>query len=182
MKYPINKQILFNFFKSQGIVKKIEEKIEIVEEKNKNKPDTLYKVTILLENNEYWQIVPENPTVIRPNKQTETIIVEFENSNLNLYFIEMKSKNSADILQKLERTFSWFYLLLNLLSNEKHKSFSLYYIVCKRKESEDKCLKERLLVFDSLDIRYKKFLFYTTENNFNFNILDLKKLKCGKEI
>lgn len=166
MIHKIDKQNIFNFLKSENIVRKINDGfVEIIEEKNKNKLDILYKVSIknLNKNNQYWEINPENPTYIRSSKPTERVILEQTDDILNIVFIEMKSKISKDISQKFERTLSWLYLLLNLLDGKQNQKVKVYYIVCKLSDVQNQTKKEKVQIFSSTEIRYNKKWFYSKD-------------------
>ena len=161
MNCKIEKQLLFDFFKAQGIIEEKNKYIEIIEEKNKDKPNTLKKLKIenLDSNNRYYKINPENP-YIKPNKQTECVIIEYNEQSdfMNIVFVEMKPKKVKlhEVLKKFERTFSWLYLLFNLLNDKEGKEFRVYFLLCKYSNTQknDEVCKSKINIFHNLTVKY----------------------------
>ena len=165
MSCKIEKKVLFDFFKAEGIVEEKKDYIEIIEKNNKDKPNTLQKIKIknLNSNNKYYKIDPENPTDIKPSKKTECVIIEYneENHFMNIVFIEMKSKKKnikfTEIERKFEKTFSWLYLLFNLLNNKEGKKFRVYFLLCIYSGDEKVC-KSEIKVFHNLTVKYIRII------------------------
>ena len=165
MTYKIEKKVLFDFFKAKGIVEEKKDYIEIIEKNNKDKSNTLQNIKIknLNSNNKYYKVNPENPTYIKPSKQTECVIIEYNEQTdfMNIVFIEMKSKkkniNSEELKRKFERTFSWLYLLFNLLNAKEGKKFRVYFLLCIYSGDEKVC-KSKINVFHNLTIKYIKIV------------------------
>ena len=162
----IKKQQIFDFFKAEKIVKEIENDVNIFEKNNESRENVLKKVKIinLNSNNIYFEINPENPTYIKPNKPTEKVIIEDDNDYMNIIFIEMKPlKGGKGIQKKFERTFSWLYLLFNLLKNKENKQMKVFYILCKYSDSfvDNSVCKDFIDVFHNLRVKYIKKIYYS---------------------
>jgi len=161
----INKQQIFDFFKAENIVKEIKDNIKIFEENNKNKSNVLKEVNMVgfLPNKRYFEIDPENPTFIKPNKPTERVIIEDNDQYMNVVAIEMKPIKSKGIIRKLERTFSWLYLLFNLLEGKENKQIRLFFVLCKysNKKMNNVTCKSYIDIFHNLRIKYIKKIYYS---------------------
>jgi len=161
----IKKQLLFNFFKAEKIVNEIKDSTNIIEKNNSNSEKVLKEVKIFNLNslNTYYEVNPENPTYIKPNKPTEKVIIEVNNSDMNVVFIEMKPMQGKGIQKKLERTFSWLYLLFNLLKDKENKQIKVYYVLCKYSESslEHLICKDKIDVFHNLTVKFIKKIYYS---------------------
>jgi len=161
----IKKQQIFDFFKAEKIVKEINNNIDIFEKNNESRKNVLKRVEIinLNSNNNYFEINPENPTYIKPHKSTEKVIIEDNNSYMNIIFIEMKPLNGKGIQKKFERTFSWLYLLFNLLKNKENKQMKVFYILCKYSDSsvDNTVCKDFIDVFHNLRVKYIKKIYYS---------------------
>lgn len=161
----IKKQQIFNFFKSKEIVKVIKNNTNIVENNNIYSENVLKRVKIinLNSNNIYYELNPENPTYIKPNKPTEKVIIEVNKDYMNVIFIEMKPMKGKGIQKKLERTFSWLYLLFNLLKDKEDKQIKVFYVLCKYSESslQNVVCKDKIDVFHNLRVKYIKKIYYS---------------------
>ena len=164
----IKKQQIFDFFKAENIVKEITDYINVFEKNNRNDENVLKEVKIinLNTNNIYFEVNPENPTYIKPNKPTEKVIIEDNDDYMNVVFIEMKPLKGKGIQKKLERTFSWLYLLFNLLKNKEDKQMKVFYILCKYSNSsmDNIVCKDFIDVFHNLRVKYIKKIYYSNNN------------------
>jgi len=194
----IKKSILFNYFKANEIVFEHnvigDECIRIIEENNKNKSNVLKELKIcgLNSNNRYFIIKPENPTNIKPNKQTEIVIIEHnkENDFMNLIFVEMKPqkvKLKKEVIPKFEKTFNWVYLLFNLLKDKENKNFKVYLLLCKysHEKKDDLYCKGELKTLETLTIKYTRIIKHsngTESMKINLNeILSIKPIDLCEE-
>jgi len=170
MNHILNKQNVFNFLKSESIIIEISStsNIEILEDKNIG-TNKLQKVKLvgLKNTSRYWQLNPETSTYLQPNgKKVESIIIEQTNNNtLNIFLIEMKSKKiNRKIINEIEEkfliSFSWTYLLLNLLNHNKNQNIKLFGILVAQNDMGWNS-HETLNILSSTSIRYKKKSFYT---------------------
>jgi len=177
MSNKIEKYILFKFFKANGIIFKYDVDknhcIKIVEENNKDKSNVLKELNIcnLNSNNEYYIVKPENPTNIKPSKQTERVIIEYDKEKdfMNLIFIEMKPKKvklKKEVIPKFEKTFTWLYLLFNLLKNKEGKKFKVYLLLCKYSDEkkDDEYCKAELKVLETLKVKYVRIIKHSNQN------------------
>jgi hypothetical protein len=163
----IEKRRLFDFFKAEGIVENCTEPVvEIFEENNSTKKRVLKKVTISglnLQNYSYYLLYPENPTSIKPSNPTERVIIEDRPGSTILAFIEMKPPKARKVEKKLERTFTWTYLLFNLLAGKEGRNLKVFLILCKYsdKELSPTLCKGEIEVFHNLRVKYYKKTYYS---------------------
>lgn len=182
MIHTVDKINLFNFLKAESIIIEVNtrDNIEIIEDKNIG-TSNLQKVilTTLNPQSKYWKLNPETSTFLQPNsKKVESIIIEQTDNNiLNIFLIEMKSKQISrktvnEIEEKFTISLSWVYVLLNLLNHKEEQSIKVFGILVAQKNMNWNS-RETLNILSSTSIRYKKKSFYTPNIEIDIPIKDL---------
>ena len=178
MNHKIKKQNIFYFLKSQGIVREIKNSTKILET-TPNSFFTELNINGLNQSSIYWQFQIENNTFLEPKtKKVAGIIIEQTSKNiLRIVLIELKSKkvNESDIIEKFEKSISWIYLLLNLLSGKENQDIEVYGILIaqnNKKWNE----KANLNIFNSTSIRYVKRSFFTENSSLVIDYDDMIKI------
>lgn len=182
MIHKIKKDNIFNFLKSESIVKLINDDFILIEE-SKNEVFTGCLCNVKIENlnatSNYWQLNPETLSFLELNgkKVDGVIIEEKQNGTLNISLIELKSKTvtPSDIIEKFEKTLSCVYLLLNLLNGKEDTRIRVFGILIAQKNKTWN-EKEDLNILSSTSIRYIKRAFHTTNTSDVFQYNDLVNL------
>jgi len=164
----IKKEKLFQFLKAESIIKEINNNFVEIEEHNTNGLEKV-KIINLNEDSKYWLLNTENNTFIESKKRkVEKILLEYTNDKkLNIYLIELKSKTftNSEIKEKFQHSFSWVYLLLNLLDDKEEQNYNVYGVLFHQKNRfNDWNTTDTLNVLSSLAIRYKKISFFCDDN------------------
>jgi hypothetical protein len=179
--HSIKKENIFHFLKAESIIEDMtaSNSIEIVETLNIG-TNNLSKVTIkdLNPTSKYWRMDSENGTFFEPNsKKVENVILEqTQDGVLNIILIEMKSTTVSEVkvLEKFEKSLTWTYLFLNLLSGKQNQKIKVYGILVAQK-NKNWNTKETLNILSSTAIRYTKRSFYTPNSEVEIKLDDILK-------
>ena len=182
----LDRQLLFNYFKTQGIVEEIQVSIEnnsirIYESKNSINGG-LYEIVItdLAESCKYWLLNPENDTTFESKKcKTDRVLLIWSENILQVVLIEMKSSGKPDkayITEKYKHTLEWAYCLLSLLRGKENNTIKVKTVLCCQNQTIDWKNPIKNNIFDSTTIITKPLVIKTnqaTDISISLNINDI---------
>ena len=172
MTHKLDRENIFNFFKSESFIAEINEDNIMIEESKESATLKKVIITSLNKSSKYWLVDTESNAFQLQGKKVENIILEQTSDDvLNIIMIELKSGRVRDseVQNKFKNSLTFIYILLHLLRGKENQKINVFGILVAQVEKNWN-EKHRLNILSSTSIRYRKKSFFTEDVEFSIAI------------